>query len=194
VNAEEKRQSAMEICSLITFYEYDFEKLKKQEGGKTPKKQHKWEPPQPGFFKINIDASFQAKSGKGGWGFVARGNNGEFLERGCGHLERVTSSLYAEALAALKSLQRVAHLGMTRIVLETDATNLERGLRSNELDRSLEGGLFRQIRDFIHHSFAQCVVRACPQSCNKVADSLLLMGRALYALVRRSTWIKFPTM
>ena len=118
---------------------------------------------------------------------MARGNNGEFLEGGCGHLERVTSSLHAEALAAFKSLQRVAHLGMTRIVLETDATNLERGLRSNELDRSLEGGLFRQIRDFIHHSFAQCVVRACPQSYNKVADSLLLMGRALYALVRRST-------
>ena len=30
-----KNQSAMEICSLITFYESDFEKLKKQEGGKT---------------------------------------------------------------------------------------------------------------------------------------------------------------
>ena len=75
-----KSQSAMEIYSLITFYESDFEKLKKQEGGKTPKKQQKWKPPQSGFYKINIDASFQAKSGKNGWDFVARGNNGEFLE------------------------------------------------------------------------------------------------------------------
>ena len=70
----------MEICSLITFYESDFEKLKKQEGGKTQKKQQKWKPPQPGFYKINIDTSFQAKSGSDGWSFVARDNNGEFLE------------------------------------------------------------------------------------------------------------------
>ena len=94
---------------------------------------------------------------------MARGNNGEFLEGGCGHLERVTSSLHAEALAAFKSLQRVAHL--------------EKGLRSNELDRS--GGLFRQIRDFIHHSFAQCVIWACPRSCNKVADSLAAHGASV---------------
>ena len=72
MNAGEKRQSAIEICSLITFYESDFEKLKKQEGGKTPKKQQKWKPPQPGFYKINIDASFQAKSGKNGVGFCGK--------------------------------------------------------------------------------------------------------------------------
>jgi len=61
---------------------------------------------------------------------------------------------------------------MTRIILETDASNLHKGLTSDELDRSLEGPLFRQIRDFIAHNFVHCMVRTCLRSCNKVADSL----------------------
>ena len=87
--------------------------------------------------------------------------------------------LKAEAPAALYSLKRVAHLGMTRIVLETDASNLHKGLNSDELDRSLEGPLFRQIREFIAHNFVHCVVRTCPRSCNKVADSLVAHGASV---------------
>ena len=84
--------------------------------------------------------------------------------------------LKAEAPAALYSLKRVAHLVMTRIVLETDASNLHKGLNSDELDRSLEGPLFRQIREFIAHNFVHCVIRTCLRSCNKVADSLAAHG------------------
>ena len=132
----------------------DFEKLRKKETEKgQKKKEHKWEPPQPGCYKINIDAAFRAKSNTGGWGFVARDNTGEFLEGGCGSLEHVTSSIHAEALAALNSLQRVAQLGMTRIVLETDASNLHKGLTSDDLDRSTEEGIFRQIRNFMIQVF-----------------------------------------
>lgn len=57
-----------------------------------------------------------------------------------------------------QALQRVAELGMTRIMLETDATNLEKGLNFDDLDRNVEGGLFRQIRDSMNHSIVQCVV------------------------------------
>ena len=65
---------------------------------------------------------------------------------------------------------------MTRIVLETDASNLPKGLTSDDLDRSTEGGLFRQIRNFMNQVFDRCVVRVCPRSCNKVADSLAAHG------------------
>ena len=58
-----------------------------------------------------------------------------------------------EALAALNSLQRVAQLGMTRIVLETDASNLHKGLTSDDLDRSTEEGIFRQISNFMMQVF-----------------------------------------
>ena len=75
----------------------DFEKLRKKETEKgQKKKEHKWEPPQPRCYKINIDAAFRAKSNTCGWGFVARDNTGEFLG-GCGSLEYVTSPIHAEA-------------------------------------------------------------------------------------------------
>lgn len=74
-------------------------------------------------------------------------------------------------MSVLEGLQRVAHLGMTRIALETDSTNLEKGLKSNELDRNAKGCLFYQIREIMNQPFIQCVVQACPQSCNKVAGS-----------------------
>ena len=80
MNESEKRLSAPEICSLITFYINEFEKLKKKQGTKMPRRALKWEPPQPGFYKINIDASYWVKTGAGGWGFVARDSTGDFLE------------------------------------------------------------------------------------------------------------------
>ena len=131
------------------------------------------------MYKINVAASFRVSTQAGGWGFVARNNNGEFLERGYGKSERVSSPLQAEAQAALVSLRRVAELGMSRIVLETDAANLQKGLTSTELDRSVDGCLFRQIRNFISESFVQCVIRACPRSCNKVVDCLASYGASV---------------
>ena len=179
VNAGEKQLPTQEIISLVTFYVTEFEKLKKKEVEKGTKKKVKWEPPPPEVYNINIDASFRAITRSGGWGFVARDNNGVFLEGGCGHLEHISNPTHAEALAALYSLKRIAHLGMTRIIFETDASNLHKGLTSDELDRSLEGPLFRQIRDFIAHNFVHCMVRTCLRSCNEVADSLAAHGASV---------------
>jgi hypothetical protein len=49
----------------------------------------------------------------------------------------VATSFEAEALAALYSLQRVVQLGMSRIILEIDVTELVRGLTSLDLDQSV---------------------------------------------------------
>ena len=147
VNAREKRKSAQEICSLITFYVTEFEKLKKKEGGNIPKKLHKWKPPPPGYYKINIDASYQAKK-------KDHVDRDSLQEIAIGNFWKED----VETWSTSQALQRVAELGMTRIVLETDATNLEKGLNSDDLDWNAEGGLFRQIRDIMNHSFVQCVV------------------------------------
>jgi hypothetical protein len=57
--------SAAEICSLVTYYVIDFEKLKKKEGEKRPKKKQKWEPPQHDYcYNINIDAPIVLQRGQ----------------------------------------------------------------------------------------------------------------------------------
>jgi hypothetical protein len=73
-------------------------------------------------------------------------------------------------------VQRAAQLGMSCIILETDATNLGKALTTKELDRSANGSLFRQIRDLLINAFSFYIISVCPRTCNKVADKLAVYG------------------
>ena len=66
------------------------------------------------------------------------------MEVGFGKLQRLSSPLHAEAVGAMRSVKHAVQLGMTHIVLETDATILGEALRSSAWDRSPYGALFRQ--------------------------------------------------
>ena len=77
---------------------------------------------------MNVDAVFSTLSRKGGWGYVAMDNTCSVLDIGAGFIQRAASALHAEALAAFHGLSRAAQLGMTRIQLETVASNLGKAL------------------------------------------------------------------
>jgi ribonuclease HI len=65
-----------------------------------------WKPPPDEQYKLNVDAAFSAVTRKGGWGCVVRNNAGDVLDIGAGNIQRASSALYAEALAALYGLER----------------------------------------------------------------------------------------
>jgi ribonuclease HI len=90
-----------------------------------------------------VDAAFSAVTRKGGWGCVVRNSGGDVLDIGVGSIQRADSALHAEALADLHGLERAEQLGITRDILEIDASNLGKALTTNLLDSSLEGVLFR---------------------------------------------------
>ena len=147
-NAGDKRPTGPEVCSLVTFYVCEFEKGRKSDNIFQQVKQQRWEPPPEDVYKINTDGAFRAVTNQGGWGFVVRNRVGDFLEGGCGNLRRVASSFQAEALAVLHSVVRVLQLGISRIILETDASDLVRGLTSTDLDQSVDGSLLKQTQGF----------------------------------------------
>ncbi|GJM91393.1 hypothetical protein PR202_ga07757 [Eleusine coracana subsp. coracana] len=144
------------------------------------------------LLQINIDASFFMNSRSGGWGFIARDSTGEFMEAGAGPLTHTSSALQAEAQAAKCALERVASLGMTRIVLETDATNLALALQSEEMDQSSNGALFKHVRAFMNENFAQCKITVCPRTCNKMADCLASFGVITAASGSPCFWRQAP--
>jgi hypothetical protein len=113
---------------------------------------------------------------KGGWGFIIRNSLGQFLEGGVGNISRVTCPLQAEALAALYALQHAAQLGMTNVILETDASMLGCALKSMDLDRSPFGALFIQIRELMFFQFNSCKISVCSRICNNVADCMAAYG------------------
>lgn len=63
--------------------------------------------------KINTDATFSVATNSGGWGFVVRDNEGG----GCGSTSRMwPSSIQAETLAVLFTLEKAATMGMPTII------------------------------------------------------------------------------
>jgi ribonuclease HI len=126
-----------------------------------------------------VDASYYVSTGQEGWGFITRDSDGNFLAGGAWSIPRAANALQAETLGVLISLERVAELGMTRIILETDVALVRKAITSRELDRSPNGCLFRQIREVIMSYFLHCIVTICPRSCNSVADSLASYGCTL---------------
>ena len=178
-NAGEKMASSDEICKSVAFHLMDIAKLGNPSHVVPRTIILKWKPPPADCYKVNVDASFHPRTMTGGWGFVARDCSGNFLEAGAGNFLNVASALQAEALAILRSIERVADLGMTRIILETDAATLGQALRSEVYDRSPNGALFRQIRDVMCSHFIQCIVSVCPRACNSVADKLAAHGASV---------------
>jgi ribonuclease HI len=113
----------------------------------------KWKPPPPDHYKINCDASYYQSTGKGGWGFVVRNEEGYVLQVGAVSLQYLSGPLHAEALAAMRSLKFAAQLGMSRVVLETDSLILGNALKSSIWDKSPNWSVFRQIRDMMLYEF-----------------------------------------
>jgi len=48
-----------------------------------PKENLQWRKPEPGFLKINCDASFHKETGTGGWGFIIRNSDRDVGNAGC---------------------------------------------------------------------------------------------------------------
>jgi hypothetical protein len=81
-----------------------------------------------------------------------------------------------KAIAAIKSLERVAQLGMTHIILETFAQVLRDALHTMIMDWNFNGGLFKRIRDMMYTDFVSCFVSVVPRACHSIADCLAAHG------------------
>jgi hypothetical protein len=79
---------------------------------------------------------------------------------------------------------------MTRIELETDATNLGKALTTECFDSSPEGALFRQIRVMMANNFVSCSISTCP---NRVADGLANYGVTAFPDGGHVFWCQAPS-
>jgi hypothetical protein len=125
---------ATEICGSVSFFLMQFEKLHETKERIKSVPQGSWTPPLGNIYKINSDGSFDPDKRSGGWGFMVRNiNGGEILAAGAGNIRHASSALHAE-VAAYKSIIHAAQLGMSQIILETDAMVLATALKSTNID------------------------------------------------------------
>lgn len=72
----------------------------------------------------------------------------------------------------MAALQHTIQLGMGRVELQTDASNLGDAERGEIFDRSDIGVLVKEAGSLCTLEFIDVKILACPRQCNKVADSL----------------------
>ncbi|XP_058002195.1 uncharacterized protein LOC131179386 [Hevea brasiliensis] len=79
-----------------------------------------WSPPSQGLWKLNVDASYDSKSGKVGYGVIIRNYKGCLVD-GCAAIFTCLSPLAAEGMAIREALLVASRRGFTAGVVETDS-------------------------------------------------------------------------
>jgi ribonuclease HI len=82
----------------------------------------RWEKPNQGWMKLNVDGSFDASSGKGCISAVLRNSQGEVIFSACGFLDRCSGPLEAELLACKEGINMALQWTLLPIVVELDCS------------------------------------------------------------------------
>ncbi|RLM98555.1 hypothetical protein C2845_PM06G23010 [Panicum miliaceum] len=89
----------------------------------------------------------------GAWGFCIRDSDGNGVLAGSGRLNAVHDALSADGEACLAALKAAMDLGISRVILETDSSNLVKALSSNAFDQAPGGVLSRELRVLLSMHF-----------------------------------------
>lgn len=67
-------------------------------------------------------------------------------------------------------------LGITEIVLETDATQVVEALLGDDFRLSIVGGVVHELKELLAENFVLPQVKFVPRDCNRVAHELSSLG------------------
>ncbi|XP_031106138.1 uncharacterized protein LOC116010768 [Ipomoea triloba] len=91
----------------------------------------KWKKLKTGWSKLNVDAAIDANSGRMGFGWILRDDNGHFKAARCTPWNGVFSPKEAEAVAIREALSWIKSSRLDHVILETDALTVVQCLNSN---------------------------------------------------------------
>lgn len=134
-----------------------------------------WQPPDEGWWKLNIDAAVQ--SDRVGVGMVVRDNTGDMvMGAGC-KLELNCAAKLAEARAALFGLQYAFDAGYRKVVLESDCSSLIDLLKGKASEASITQMIVRDTLSLVTN-FDACTFMFAKRSCNRLAHAIAKVSTA----------------
>jgi hypothetical protein len=171
------RRSATTLSQCIRSYANEIAKINQaEEQPKRAGRVRKWTCPEGNVLKLNCDASFHADTASGGWGAVIRDADGDVVWAGRGRLGALLDVFQAETIACLQGIQAALNLGITRLILETDAEMVQRAITTDEFQLTACCHLLSEVRQLADDNLHQFSCVAVPRSCNRVAHSLAALG------------------
>jgi hypothetical protein len=122
--------------------------------------------------KINVDAMLNAELKSGGWGAVYRDASADVCFAAAGPLSSIADALHAETAAMMKAVKLADHLGVGRVIFETDCLVLEQTLGSTTYDHASVGILFSELKFRMCTHFIEDHIIHVLRDCNKPAHLL----------------------
>ncbi|XP_026446728.1 uncharacterized protein LOC113347313 [Papaver somniferum] len=139
-----------------------------------------WQPPPPGFLKINIDASFHPNFNLAGIGILIRDHAGRFVASK-GVWKRTHSAFQAEAWALVEGMNLALSHGWHQVIFESDNLIMCRFVQQQHPPppwRSLP--LLKSCINMCNNSSLAWSCNHVYRCCNKAADALAKAVRRLY--------------
>jgi hypothetical protein len=115
----------------------------------------------------------------GGWGFVIRDAQGAVIRAGAGGEDFLLDAFHSEIIACHAGLKEAARVGLQNIWLETDATQVQMALMTDDFRLSAVGGIITEMKFLISSEFHSCRINTCKRACNEVAHALATVGCSL---------------
>lgn len=178
VREEGRQRNADTLARSIRLYAA---KISKTQGGgkmRTETSKEKWSRRPEGVLKLNYDASYLANSNTGSWGFILHNSDGDVVLSGRGIINHLLSAFHAEVIAALQGVQAAVNLGVSRLILKTDALILQQELASEAYRAKPKGELVQELKSLNSTNFSFFVCLFKRRECNRVAHALAELGYA----------------
>ncbi|MBA0803623.1 hypothetical protein Gohar_013813, partial [Gossypium harknessii] len=128
----------------------------------------KWEKPQVGVIKVNVDASVNAN--RTGLGIIVRYSDGFVLSGKAVFINRIVNSECAELDGLLEGI-RLAQSLIDKVIFETNCTCIINQFCKNKDDITIFSYHIKEARKMLD-SFSKVEVKWVDRGCNKVPDSL----------------------
>ncbi|XP_041009377.1 uncharacterized protein LOC121253432 [Juglans microcarpa x Juglans regia] len=136
-----------------------------------PRNACRWEAPDPGILKLNVDGVVFANQRSAGVGFILRNSKAEVIFSASKKENDINDPIEIELLAILRGLQFCIPLGISHLVIESDSILMVNEVQSDSLSRSLHGNLVQQIKQVMLR-FPSCSIQHNSHLGNGAAHGL----------------------
>jgi hypothetical protein len=184
-NRGERRLNTDEFRFQIGRFSAEWKEFCQKNTGPKQERDLKWKPPPADWIMINIDGSYDLRSGRGGWGAIGRDHEAKLIFAAAGSVKAAGEALHTEAEALIQAIRVAENMGIGRPIFVSDCMGLVQATNNTSYDMSPLGALFREAKVLLELAFIESSIIYMPRECNKPAHILAGLGASgNYGLTR----------
>jgi ribonuclease HI len=184
---DERKRSVAESVKWTVDIAMDLAITGQKSSNTKPKTRVQWKPLQAGVSKLNVDASFVQSSGEGSSGLVLRKSDGTLVRGQAIWYGHAANSLIMETIAVRDGIQLASALGLSRVEVETDSTEVLKLWEERGHGRSEVMSILQEIEELSSNmmSFQLKFIRREANEASHLCAKQASINR------RRCIWINF---